>query len=178
VDGSCQFLVDSQPKSTGLILGLAATRCSVYIHQLNRLNSRNDFDHDDSTINTAVVIIVIITFYYYYLAHLTIVHACTKCSEQDQSRLMVIAEYRSQQVPKHDFGAPLVSGAQQADGTNRLAKYDFLAVSVVRSGHGNWRNPRRQKIAGGVGVPDHLRQTNNSEICILVTKYKVHFENE
>jgi len=41
VDGSCQLLVDSQPKSVCLVWGLAATRCSVCIHQMNRLNSRN-----------------------------------------------------------------------------------------------------------------------------------------
>ena len=62
VDCSCQFSADSQPKSIGLVWGLAATRRSVYIHQMNRVNSRNDFghDHDDSTINTVVVIIIII----------------------------------------------------------------------------------------------------------------------
>jgi len=60
VDGSCQFSEDSQPKSTGLVWGLAATRRSVYIHQMNRVNSRNDFGHDDSTINIVVVVIIII----------------------------------------------------------------------------------------------------------------------
>ena len=51
--GSSQFSMDSQPKSTGLTSGLAATQCSVYIlHQMNRVNSHNDFGHDDSTINT------------------------------------------------------------------------------------------------------------------------------
>jgi len=63
VDDSCQFSADSQPKSTGLVWGLAATtRRSVYIHQMNRVNSRNDFGHVDSTINivTAIVIIIII----------------------------------------------------------------------------------------------------------------------
>jgi len=40
--------------------GLAATRRSVCIHQMNRVNSRNDFGHDDSTINIVVVIIIII----------------------------------------------------------------------------------------------------------------------
>jgi len=59
VDDSCQFSADSQPKSIGLVWGLAATRRSVCIHQMNRVNSRNDFGHDDSTINTVVVIIVI-----------------------------------------------------------------------------------------------------------------------
>jgi len=41
--------------------GLAATRRSVYIHQMNRVNSRNDFGHDDSTINIVMAIIIIIT---------------------------------------------------------------------------------------------------------------------
>ena len=41
--------------------GLADTRRSVYIHQMNRVNSRNDFGHDDSTINTVVVIAIVIT---------------------------------------------------------------------------------------------------------------------
>jgi len=60
VDSSCQFSADSQPKSIGLVWGLAATR-SVCIHQMNRVNSRNDFGHDDSTINIVVVIIIITT---------------------------------------------------------------------------------------------------------------------
>ena len=60
VDGSCQFSGDVQPKSTGLAGELAATRRSVYIHQINRVNSRNDFGHDNSTINIVVVIIIII----------------------------------------------------------------------------------------------------------------------
>ena len=37
-----------------------ATRRSVCIHQMNRVNSRNDFGHDDSAINTVVIIIIII----------------------------------------------------------------------------------------------------------------------
>jgi len=60
VDDSCQFSADSQPKSTGLVSGLRATRRSVYIHQMNRVNSRNDFGHDDSTINIVMAIIIII----------------------------------------------------------------------------------------------------------------------
>jgi len=52
VNDSCQFLADSQPKC-----GLTATRRSVYVHQMN---TRNDFGHDDSTINIVVVIIIII----------------------------------------------------------------------------------------------------------------------
>jgi len=60
VDDSCQFSADSQPKSIGLVWGLAATRRSVYIHQMNQVNSRNDFGHDDSTINIVMAIIIII----------------------------------------------------------------------------------------------------------------------
>jgi len=59
VDGSCQFLADSQLKSTGLALWLAATQRSVCIHQMNQVNSRNDFGRDDSTINVVVAIIII-----------------------------------------------------------------------------------------------------------------------
>jgi len=39
---------------------LEVTRRSVYIHQMNRVNSRNDFGHDDSTINIVMAIIIII----------------------------------------------------------------------------------------------------------------------
>ena len=59
VDDSCQFSADSRPKSSGLVWGLAATRRSVYIHQMNRVNSRNVFGHDDSTINIVMAIIII-----------------------------------------------------------------------------------------------------------------------
>jgi len=61
MDGSCQLSADSQPKSNGL----AAIRHSVCIYQMKWVNSRNDFGHDDSTINTvmAVIIIIIIIFY-------------------------------------------------------------------------------------------------------------------
>ena len=62
VDGSCQFSMDPKPKSAGLVWGLAATQCSVYIHQMNRANSRNDFGHNDSTINIVVAITITITF--------------------------------------------------------------------------------------------------------------------
>ena len=51
--------VDSQPKSVGLVWGLAATGHWVCIHQMNRVNSRNDC-HDDSTIKIVVIIIIII----------------------------------------------------------------------------------------------------------------------
>jgi len=55
-------LILPQPQSTGLVWGLAATRRSVYIYQMNRVNSRNDFGHDDSTINIVAVIVIIINY--------------------------------------------------------------------------------------------------------------------
>jgi len=60
VDGSSHLSADSQPKSVGLVWGLAATQRSVCIHQMNRVNSRSDHGHEDSTINT------VIDYYYYY----------------------------------------------------------------------------------------------------------------
>jgi len=35
---------------------------SVYIHQMNQVNSRNDFGHDDGTINIVMAIIIIVFF--------------------------------------------------------------------------------------------------------------------
>ena len=50
VDSSCQFPADSQPMSIGLVWVLVATRRSIYIHQVNRVNSHNDYGHDDSIV--------------------------------------------------------------------------------------------------------------------------------
>jgi len=41
-------------------MGIGGHRRSVYIHQMNRVNSRNDFGLDDSTINIVMAIIIII----------------------------------------------------------------------------------------------------------------------
>jgi len=60
VDASCQFSADSQLKSIGLVWELAATRRSAYIHQMNRVNSYNDFGHDGITINIVLVIVVVV----------------------------------------------------------------------------------------------------------------------
>jgi len=60
VDSSCQFSADSQPKWIDLVWGLAAMRCSVYIHQMNQVNSRNDSGHDDSTVKIVVITVIII----------------------------------------------------------------------------------------------------------------------
>jgi len=57
---SSHLSADSQPKSVGLVCGLAATQRSVCIHQMNRVNSRSDHGHDDSTIN------IVVDYYYYY----------------------------------------------------------------------------------------------------------------
>jgi len=60
VDGTSHLLADLQPKSVGLVWGLAATRRSVCIHQMNRVNSRSDHGHDDSTINIVVELLLFI----------------------------------------------------------------------------------------------------------------------
>jgi len=60
VDGSIHLPADSQPKSVGLVCGLAATRRLACIHQMNRVNSRSDHGHEDSTIN------IVDDYYYYY----------------------------------------------------------------------------------------------------------------
>ena len=54
VDGSSHLSADSQPKSVGLVWGLVAAQRSVYIHQMNRVNSRSDHGHEDSTTNIVV----------------------------------------------------------------------------------------------------------------------------
>jgi len=46
--------------SLGLVWGLAATRRSVCIHQMNWVNSHSDHGHDDSTINISVCIVIFI----------------------------------------------------------------------------------------------------------------------
>ena len=60
VDGSSHLSADSQPKSVGLVWGLAATRRSVCIHQMNRVNSRSDHGHEDSTINIVVELLLLL----------------------------------------------------------------------------------------------------------------------
>jgi len=55
----------TQPKIIGLVWGLAATRRSVYVHQMNRVDSCNDFGPDDSTINIVVVIIILLLLLLY-----------------------------------------------------------------------------------------------------------------
>jgi len=66
VDGSSHLSVDSQPKSVSLVGGLAATRHSVCIHQMNWVNSHSDHGHEDSTINIVVELLLIIIIPYYY----------------------------------------------------------------------------------------------------------------
>ena len=86
VDDSCQLSADSQPKSIGLVWGLAATRRSVYIHQMNRVNSRNDFGHDGSTINIAMAIIIIIIIIITAAGLLLWAHAGTAVTDANKQR--------------------------------------------------------------------------------------------
>jgi len=62
VDGSSHLSTDSQPKSVGLVWGLAATRRSVCIYQMNRVNSRSDHGHEDSTISIVVELLLLLLF--------------------------------------------------------------------------------------------------------------------
>jgi len=59
VDSSSHLSANSQPMSLCLVWGLAATRCSVCIHQMNRVNSRSDHGHEDNTINIVVELLLI-----------------------------------------------------------------------------------------------------------------------
>jgi len=58
VDGS-SLQVDSQPKSVGLVWGLAAAGRSVSIHPMNRVNSRHGLTM--MTINIGIIIISIVS---------------------------------------------------------------------------------------------------------------------
>jgi len=65
VDGSSHLSADSQPKSVGLVWGLAATRRSVCIHQMNRVNSRSDHGHEESTINILVELLLLLLLLFF-----------------------------------------------------------------------------------------------------------------
>ena len=60
VDGSSHLSADSPTKFTVLVCGLAATRYSVCIHQMNQVNSRSDQGHEDSTINMVIELLFLI----------------------------------------------------------------------------------------------------------------------
>jgi len=68
VDGSCHLSADSQPKSVGLVWGLAATLRSVCIHQMNWVNSRSDHGREDSTINIVVELLLLLLLCCQYTA--------------------------------------------------------------------------------------------------------------
>jgi len=59
VDDSCLKQAHSQPKSGGFGLRVGGRLALLYIHQMNRVNSRIDLDHDDSAINFVVGIDII-----------------------------------------------------------------------------------------------------------------------
>jgi len=50
-------------RGTWIVPRVGGRLALLYIHPMNRVNSRNDLGHDDSTINIVVVIIIIITVY-------------------------------------------------------------------------------------------------------------------
>ena len=49
----------TQPKSIGLVWGLTATRRSICIHQMNQVNSRNDFGHDDIVVALLLQLLIL-----------------------------------------------------------------------------------------------------------------------
>jgi len=51
------YLLTAQVRWLGL--RVSGRLALLYIHQMNRVNCRNDLCHDDSTINVVVVIIII-----------------------------------------------------------------------------------------------------------------------
>ena len=71
---------DSQPKSISLVWGRGLAAQSAF-HQMNRMNSRNDSGHDDSTINIVVVIITISLYYYFQAASTLSCVLSTTCSD-------------------------------------------------------------------------------------------------
>ena len=92
VDDSCQFLADSQPKSTGLVGVSAATRRLVYIHQMNRVNSRNDFGRDDSTINVRVCVCVCVSVCVCVCVSVRAQYACYAIGKDVQAMKAVVGE--------------------------------------------------------------------------------------
>ena len=70
VDDSCQFFggLTAQVDWLGLRVG-GHPALSL---QINRVNSRNDFGHDDSTINIVVAIIIIIIIIINYMFNFTL----------------------------------------------------------------------------------------------------------
>ena len=65
VDGCSHLLADSQSKSIGVVRGLAAIRRSVCIHQMNRVNSRSDHGHDESTIIIVIELLLLLLLLLY-----------------------------------------------------------------------------------------------------------------
>ena len=73
VDGSSHLSADSQPKSVGLVWGLAATRRSVSIHQMNRVNSvvvDDDDDDDDDDGNDVLLFVCLFVCLFICAYHL------------------------------------------------------------------------------------------------------------
>jgi len=60
VDSSSHLSADSHSKSVNLVWQPPGTQSTVCIHQMNQVNSRNGYGHNDNTINIIVVIIIII----------------------------------------------------------------------------------------------------------------------
>ena len=122
VDGSCWFLADSQPKSIGLVWGLAATRRSVCIHQMNWVNAHNDFGHDDSTINIVVVIIITVTY--------------LDKSGKEEDAVVALMQHRpvvTDKLPRKLTAFDWARGA--SDHEDSVLRSDFILTIVPQAAH-------------------------------------------
>jgi len=81
-DGSSHLSVHLQ-SSIGLVWGLAANWRSVCIHQMNRVNSRSGYGHDDCSINIIIVVVIIIKFCLYKLYF---TKDCSKLSTRNDTK--------------------------------------------------------------------------------------------
>jgi len=92
VDGSSHLLADSQSKSIGVVRGLAATRRSVCIHQMNRVNSRSDHGHDESTIIIVIELLLLLLLLSLSVMFVTIVSDDVRNLGSQQSHSIIITD--------------------------------------------------------------------------------------
>ena len=111
---------------------------AICIHQMNRVNSHNGFDHDDSTINIIIVVIIVIILLLLLLGCVTALDRCG---------LFLQMEYRSLSV---SLSVMTVSPSKTAEPIEMLfglwpqvgpRNYILDGVQIPLWGHfwGGWR---------------------------------------
>jgi len=90
VDGNYQLLAQLQPTSFSLVSGLAATKCSVGIHQMQTLSTA--LSHDDSTINNYCPSTIVDMETYRLLYVLSVTHQIDKVWQQISRREVIGTE--------------------------------------------------------------------------------------